>query len=396
MNIGIDALPLMGRGGISRHLRELLPALLTEGPGHRYHLFARLFRREARRRHREVVREFGGPQIVWRRVLVPDSVLELAWTRHGLALPGTRQCLGSLDVLLATTGLVPVGAPCPIVGVVHDLVPLRFPQWLAADLPMIQARLKRLIERSRLLIAVSESTRRDLVELGGVPPERVRVVHHGIHSRFTAPAPERVHDVLAARGIRRPFFLYVGGLGPVKNVGALLEALARLRTTTGVEQKLVIAGDLGWAGSLRQDVQRLGVTQAVSFLGFVGDDELPALYAGATAVILPSWHESFGFPALEAMACGAPVLAASVGALPELLGAAAVFFAPGAPGELAGAMARVAADPELGSKLRTLGRARAARFTWGRAAAETLEVLRDAVEQQSLGTPIPWPAGRRA
>jgi glycosyltransferase involved in cell wall biosynthesis len=125
-------------------------------------------------------------------------------------------------------------------------------------------------------------------------------------------------------------------------------------------------------------VERLGLSGAVRFLGFVEDQELLALYAGATALILPSWFESFGFPALEAMACGTPVLAARVGALPDLLGDAAIFFAPDAPWQMAEHMTRVSSDEDLRRDLGARGRQRAAGFTWERAATETLEVLREA------------------
>ncbi len=378
MEVGIDALPLMGRGGVSRHLTELLPALVGRGEGHRYHLFARVFRPAQRRRYREAARAFAGPRLVWHRVFVPDRLLELAWTRRDVALPGTARCLGGLDVFLATAGLAPAGAPCPIVGIVHDLVPLRFPQWFGAEVPTIRARLERLAARSRLLLAVSESTRQDLVELLGVPAGRVRVVHHGIHPRFAAPPPERAGTLLRARGIEGPYFLYVGGLGPVKNVGALLEAFRMARERARTTHTLVLAGDPRWAGGLPADVERLGLAGAVRFLGFLDDDALPALYAGATALVLPSFWESFGFPALEAMACGAPVLAARVGALPEVLGDAALFVAPDRPAELAEQMTRLAGDAAVRGDLAARGRARAARFTWERAAAETLAVLEEA------------------
>ncbi len=380
MEIGIDALPLMGRGGISRQLQDLLPALVAREPGSRYHLFARIFRRAQWQRYREAARRFSGPDLRWRRILLPDRLLEFAWTHHDIPLPGTGRSMKNLDVFLATGGLAPAGAPCPIVGMVHDLVPLRFPHWFSADLPLLRARLTKLVMRSRLLIAVSESTRQDLREFLGVPLEKIRVVHHGIHPRFAPPPPHEIQTVLTRRGITGPFFLYVGGLGPVKNLGTLIEAFRTFREKSGASHELLLAGDLRWAGMLPRDVERLGLGGTVRFLGFVEDADLPALYAGATAVVLPSWHESFGFPALEAMACGAPVLAAPVGALPDLLGDAALFFPPDAPAELSEQLVQISADQNLRLKLGASGRAQAATFTWERAAAETVAVLREAAE----------------
>ncbi|MCI0370927.1 MAG: glycosyltransferase family 4 protein [candidate division NC10 bacterium] len=378
MEVGIDALPLMGRGGISRHLRDLLPALVARGPGYRYHLFARVLRSGLWKRYREAADTFASPHLRWHRIFLPDRLLEFAWTNHDLVLPGTGRCLKGLDIFLATAGLAPAGAPCPIVGVVHDLVPLKFPYWFPSDAQLIRGRLEKLVARSRLLIAVSESTRRDLQDLLGVPGEKVRVVHHGIHPRFAPLSGGKIRPVLAARRVSGPFFLYVGGLGPVKNVRTLLEAFGEFRQRAASPHELLLAGDPRWAGALPSVAESLGLGGAVRFLGFVEDDELPALYAGATSVILPSWHESFGFPALEAMACGTIVLAARVGALPDLLGDAAIFFPPGAPSQLAEHMARVSTDEDLRRDLGARGRARAASFTWERAAAETLEVLREA------------------
>lgn len=385
MEVGIDALPLIGRGGISRHLQDLLPALAAQGPGDQYHLYARVFRAEPRRRYREVAHTYTATNLCWHSIPIPDRVLEFAWTRHDFTVPGTHRYLHRLDVFLATGGLAPAGAPCPIVGVVHDLVPLRFPNWFSAEARTIRLRLERLVARSSLLIAVSESTRRDLRELLGVVAEKkVRVVHHGIHSRFAPPPPERIRTVLGARGITGPFFLYVGTLGPVKNVGTLLTSFRAFRERTRAPHALLLASDLRWAGTLPSDADKLGLGEAVYFLGFVQDEELPALYAGATALVLPSWHESFGFPALEAMACGTPVLASAVGALPDVLGDAPIFFPPDAPLELAEQMARVASDERLRKDLRARGRARAATFTWERTAEQTLEVLREARERGPL------------
>ena len=378
VDIGIDALPLMGRGGISRHLQDLLPALVSQGEHCRYHLFARMFRPAQWKRYRRVAAQFMGPNLYWHRVFLPDRLLECAWTHHDVALPGTGLYMRDLDVFLATSGLAPAHTPCPIVGVVHDLIPLRFPQWFPADLALIRARLEKLVQRSCRIIAVSESTRHDLQKMLGVPGEKIRVVHHGIHPRFRPPPPERSQTVLAVQGITGPFFLHVGGLGPMKNVRGLLEAFRVFQQHFEASSTLVLLGDLRWAGTLPSEVKRLGLTDRVRFLGFVEDDVLPVLYAGAMALVLPSWYEGFGFPALEAMACGTPVLAAQAGSLPDLLGDAALFFPPEAPVQLAELMIRMAADKELHRELRTRGRARAARFTWERAATETLAVLQDA------------------
>ncbi len=378
MEIGIDALPLMGRGGISRHLIDLLPALLDQGGGHRFHLFARVFRRARRRRYLAATRAFHhSAALTWHTVFVPDRLLEFAWSRHDIVLPGTRRYLKGMDVFLDTTGLVPAGSPRPVVSVVHDLVPLRFPQWYH-DHALVRRRLEKQIRRSSLIIAVSESTGRDLQHILKVPAENIRVVHHGIDARFRRESPERIEAVLRTRDLSRPYFLYVGGSGPIKNLDTLLEGFRRFRQSSKDGSALLLGGDLRWAPDLPRDLERLGLGGDVRSEGFIGDEELLALYSGATAVVVPSRHESFGFPALEAMACGTPVVATRVGALPELLGDDALYFDPDRPNELAEILSQISTDEKLRLDLGRRGVARASTFTWARAARETLDVLAEA------------------
>lgn len=378
MEIAIDALPLLGRGGISRHLVDLLPALLEQASHHRYHLYARVFRRERWRRYRTAALALRHPASCWHPVFVPDRLLELAWTHHDFVLPGTRRLLKKVDVFLDTTGLVPAGSPCPVVSLVHDLVPLRFPQWFGSRNPLLRSRLQKQIRRSLLIIAVSESTRRDLEEILNVPAEKVRVVHHGIHPRFRRASPESIDATLRAREVSRPYLLYVGGSGPIKNLDTLLEGFHRFQGISDKGPTLLVGGDLKWAPDLPSELERLGLGGKVRLLGFLGDEELVPLYSGAMAVVVPSRYESFGFPALEAMACETPVVSARAGALPELLGDDALYFDPDRPNELAELLARIESDERLRCELGHRGAARASEFTWARAARETLDVLAEA------------------
>lgn len=383
MKVAIDALPLLGRGGVSRHLMDLLPALLEQGGDHRYHLYARVFRKARWRSYRRARAAFRNEAFVWHRVLVPDRILELAWTHHDVVLPGTRRLLRGMDVFLDTTGLVPAGLRCPVVSVIHDLVPLRFPQWFPRQ-QLVSQRLEKQILRSSLILTVSESARRDLEDILSVAPDRVRVVRHGIHPRFrpaTSDGPATLdgpEPVVRAPEVPRPYFLHVGGSGPVKNLETLLEGFHRYRRDFPRGPGLVLGGDLRWAPELPRELERLALSRDVRLLGFVEDEELVRLYRGAVAVVVASRYESFGFPALEAMACGVPVVATRVGALPELLGDDALYFEPDRPSALAERLARLASDGALRDELARRGAARASAFTWARAARETLAVLAEA------------------
>jgi glycosyltransferase involved in cell wall biosynthesis len=260
-----------------------------------------------------------------------------------------------------------------IVQTVHDLTPLRFP----AGFTWRQRRVFRAaFRRARVaarVIAVSGTTRDDLVRLVGVPASRIDVIFPGVDPQFRPDSKAR-HP----RPFAGPYLLHVGGYDPIKNLPVALRALRRLRAD-GFPHRLVIAGDPGrHAEAFRRSVADIGVDDAVLATGFVGVDRLADLYRFADLVVYPSLHEGFGLPPLEAMACGAPVIAARAGSLPEVLGDAAVLVDPGDPEALATAAARLLRDPAACDLLRARGHARAALYRWEEAADRTWDAYRAA------------------
>jgi glycosyltransferase involved in cell wall biosynthesis len=180
-------------------------------------------------------------------------------------------------------------------------------------------------------------------------------------------------------GLPDRFILSVGTLEPGKNRGALFHALALLRRR-GLPHALVVAGQWGWRASGQDALaERLGVADAVCHLGYVPDPDLPLLYNLADAFVFPSWREGFGLPPLEAMACGTPVVASDRPAMPEILGDAALYAAPDEPEAMADVLARVLRERALREDVRARGIAQAARYSWERAARETLAVYRTAL-----------------
>jgi glycosyltransferase involved in cell wall biosynthesis len=239
--------------------------------------------------------------------------------------------------------------------VVHDAAALREPAWYSAAYAAWQrAVLPIVVRRARHLVTVSEFSRDELVELAGADPERITVVPGGVdHDRLRPgvdPAPAR-----AVLGLHRPYVLTVASRLPRKNLAALEPAAVRLGEL-GVE--------LVAAGGTRPQFARDGAAGAVRFLGPVAEDVLPALYAGATAFVLPSLHEGFGLPVLEAMAAGVPVVASDRGALPETCGSAALLVDPLDRAALADAIEAAIGDDGLIAA----GIARAASFSWERTA----------------------------
>jgi glycosyltransferase involved in cell wall biosynthesis len=260
-------------------------------------------------------------------------------------------------LIYSPANLAPLASDGRNVVVIHDVAALRHPEWYGSFYVRYQrALLPRIAASARLVLTVSEFSRRELVDVLGADPARVTVVPNGVDERFTPaadPAPVR-----AALGLERPYVLVVGTLIARKNVGSLDRAAGRLREG-GIE--LVHAGS--GRGYMRPEAP--GVLRE---LGYVADEHMPGLYAGALALAMPSLYEGFGLPCLEAMACATPVVASNRAALPETTGAAALLVDSD---DFTEPLDQVASDGALRERLSEAGLAHAARFTWRRTAEET-------------------------
>jgi glycosyltransferase involved in cell wall biosynthesis len=289
-------------------------------------------------------------------------------------------------VLFVPSHVVPLLHPRRTVVTIHDLGYLyypeahtRFSRWYLHWSTIFSVR------AARRVIAVSAATADDLARRYHVPRSKIRVVLHGVDPAFgRVTDPEVIAEALARHGLGdAPYLLFVGTLQPRKNLGMLIDAFARLLDAwdgaDGPAPRLALGGKKGWLyDTLFAQVERLGLTDRVRFLGYVPDADLPPLISGAAAVVLPSLFEGFGLPALEALACGAPLLAANATSLPEVTGDAALLLDPHDPDAWAAAMRRALRDPDLRADLARRGPARAAQFTWARTAEETLAVLEEA------------------
>lgn len=259
---------------------------------------------------------------------------------------------------------------CPSIVTVHDLIPLvlrgpylgpRSRLWLAAHHAACR--------RAGVVLAVSEATRDDLVRIWRLPEEKVAVVHEGVTGSFRPAGEAGIVPALERYGITRPYLLYLGGFDPRKNIGNMLLGYKRFLLSTGSGASMVLCGDTGgFEGYLSAQVAELGLENRVLLPGFVSDEDLPALYSGALALLFVSLYEGFGLPLLEAMACGTPVIASGVSSIPWVAGDAALAVDPLDPGAIAAAIERVAGDAAERERLVSLGLERSSMFTWEKTA----------------------------
>ena len=243
----------------------------------------------------------------------------------------------------------------------------------------LQAQVRRSTRRARGVIAVSEATKRDLVELFGLPPQRITVVYNGVDESFSLCPPQAAAEHRADNSQPARYILHLGTLEPRKNLARLVQAFARVRAHSAGDPplKLVLAGGKGWSyDAIFTEVERLGLTEDVLFPGYIDDRALADWYRGAAVFVYPSLMEGFGLPVLEAMACGAPVVTSNISSLPEVAGDAALLVDPYNVEALADALLGLLDNDALAAELRARGLKQAARFSWSRTAEQTAAIYR--------------------
>lgn len=360
--------------GISGYIRQLLLHLPEAAPDLCFTAFV------PRRNQPEQAKQTGNLQVRASRWDTTSPQRRILWEQ--LALPLLGRNLG-LDLLHATVNISPMFGPVPAVVTVHDLSFLRYPEAFPAFQRLyLRTQARRSLRSARRVVAVSQATARDVVELLQVPAEHVDVVYNGVDRAF-GPAPLAEVDAFRRhRGLPDRFILHLGTLEPRKNLVCLVRAFSVARQSAPFldDVKLVLAGGKGWDyKSIFHEVARLNLEDDVLFPGYVPDEELPWWYRAATAFAYPSLLEGFGLPVAEAMACGTPTVTSSVSSLPEVADDAALLVDPTSADALASALLRLLTDADLVRFLRERGPAQAARFSWKCTARETADVYRRAL-----------------
>jgi len=267
---------------------------------------------------------------------------------------------------------------------VHDLSFLKYPEFFSARKNFWHrlVKAKKLLKRFSLVIAVSENTKRDIMELGGINPDKVKVIYSGVGEEYKKlPLINYQFSVKRVRdkyNLPERFILYLGTIEPRKNVDGIIRAYNQLRVMSCElrDYKLIIAGARGWKSeNIYREWDKSAFKNDIKFLGYVEPDDKIYLYNLASVFIYPSFYEGFGFPPLDAMACSVPVVASFASSLPEVVGDAALMVDPYNINDLAGALEKVLVDENLKNKLIARGLEQAKKFSWRETARAYLSEL---------------------
>ncbi len=353
-------------GGIGRYVRELTAALAAIDQDTDYRLFVAGAAKAD-------LPAAPAPNFTWKATRINPRWLARIWQRARLPLPVETIC-GASDLFHATDFVLPPTLPgARRLLTVHDLSFLRVP---AAASPSLKRYLEAVVPRSlksaHHVLADSAATKADLIEFYGTAAEKITVLYSGVDARFQPVSDEaQLEKTLAKYGLAgRDYILSVGTVQPRKNYSAVIRALAQLRRQ-GLPLHYAIAGGPGWLqDEMHRTIKETDLRDSVHLLGFVADEDLPALYSGARMLLLVSLYEGFGLPVLEAMACGCPVITSNLSSLPEVAGTAALLVDPHDTRAIAAAIERLAADKETRARLIQAGYRQTRQFTWQRSAKQ--------------------------
>jgi len=361
VRIGIDArLVYYRQAGISQYTLRLLQELANLAQDDEFVVF------QSRR---------DGSRLVER----PNFQKRALWTPphhrlEQLLLP-LELATADLEVLHSPDFIPPFRRNCRSVITIHDLNFLLYPHFLTPQSASYYGQIDQAVRNCDHIIAVSESTKHDIVRLTGAPENKITVVHEAAHPIYRPLDDSLPQQVVERMGLDRDYILFVSTIEPRKNVPTLLMAYKKLLDHYHAEVDLALAGEKGWLfEEVFALVGKLDLGERVHFLGRVSPEELLGLYNAAQLLVHPAFYEGFGLPPLEAMACGTPVVVSNTSSLPEVVGDAALLVDPSDVDSMAVAIWRLLTDEALRKQMREKGFRRARRFSWKKAALETLDI----------------------
>ena len=376
MTIGIDIRMLANKrkSGIEEYTENLLSHMLFIDTSIKFKLFYSSFRD-----HIGDYSWLNLPNVDLVDYKIPNNLL--FGSARVFNWPFMDELMDGADVFFSPHFfLAPLSKGCKRVTTIHDLSFASFPEYFSARQNIwhrIEMSPSKQFKSSDKIIAVSKSTKDDLASKYDIDPARINVVHSGISDNIARPTDENLEKFRLNKGLPEKFILFLGKLEPRKNVVALIRAFNMLKLQTGFEDlNLVIAGTKGWLSqSIFKEVAASPYKSQIVLTGHVVDDDRSFYYSLASVFVYPSLFEGFGFPPLEAMRCGTPVVVSNNSSLPEVAGDASIMVDPRSVDEVAFSVRQVLVDRELRASLVELGAKRAAQFTWQKAAEETLDII---------------------
>jgi len=377
MLIGIDGIPLKDiKTGVGHYTFELARSLALASPTDQL----------------EIVSPFSffpgdhseDPLDGWPPNLRLTQVQVNAWARNWWTIGLPRYIKRrSLDLFHGTNFDIPLWKRCPAILTIHDLSDFLYPETHEArGVWRARRRLPFMARTATQIVTHSESVRREVIEHLQVSREKVIAIPAAARSVFRPLPPDQTIETRKRLGVEDEFLLFVGTIEPRKNLIVLLNAYRELLRATELHPQLVIAGKKGWlTDSLFSSLRELGIEERVLFTGYLSDNDLCALYSSCRVFIYPSKYEGFGLPPLEAMACGAPVIASSIPSIREVTGETARLVAPAGSDDLAQAIVTLLRDENERQRLSVAGLKRAQQFSWNHTAQLMLGVYHQAWEK---------------
>lgn len=367
MNFCIDIQSVVTqRAGVGRYTRELVQHLPQVAPDDRFLLPYFDFKGDAK--PIDIPNSDLKP-IRW----CPGRIAQLAWKT--IQWPPYDMFAGSADVYHFPNFIIPPLRNKKSVVTIHDMSFVPYPHFAEGrNVRYLNHHIENTVKRADAIITVSHFSAREICSYLGVPEDRVFAIHHGISDVFAKPDEAITAKVMSDYKLDRPYLLTVGTIEPRKNLPLLIDIFEKLEDFDG---DLVIAGGLGWKYEpIMARIKNSPRSKSIRCLGYTADDKLPALYAGASAFILTSHYEGFGFPPVEAMACGTPVVSSTGGSLAEVLGEGAVLVDSLSAEAWIEPIRKVLGDSEFREELKLRGIQKAASYRWAEAAKKTVDVYR--------------------
>ena len=361
MNVAVDARNLIGsRTGVGRYLQKLLEDF-TEISDDSFFIYSHDVIVEKIEHDRYHYKVLSGHPLVWKQLLMP-----------------VHQLRYNYDLVFVPTYSSPVFYPGKVLLTIHDLIFTKHPEWAnwkqAVRFRAIVPKTAKFADR---IIAVSEATRKDIIELTGVSSTKIDVVYLGVEDKFRSLTEDTLNIFRDKYNIRYPYILHVGSIHPRRNIKRLCQVFRRLKEEKKINHHLVLAGlDLDHTSQLSSYLE----LPDIHWVGYVPEEDLVGFFNAADLFIYPSLYEGFGLPVLEAMACGTPVITSNVSSLPEVAGDAALLIEPDDEEDMMRAISRILSEKSLAREMAEKGLERSKQYTWEKTSEQTLQII------QSMGS----------